>query len=409
MKKSVKLVMLLTAIMLLSMLNGCADKKIAATDEPAPPVPVRPQPVSAQITAVGDFLMHMPVINAAWNDKLNRYDFASQLTEIKPFLSEPDLTIANLETRLAGKENNGYSGYPLFNCPEQLAYDLKEVGVDVVTTANNHSLDRGFNGLVKTLDNLQTAGLLTVGNYRTPEERVPLLLDVNSIKTGILNYTESVNGIPVPPGKEYAIDFADPHIIAQDIAEMRELGADVIIVYLHFGVEYQRHPSQQQRELVDKIFAAGADIIFGDHVHVIQPMEKKKITFQGKEKEVFVIYSLGNFISNQRWQYSDSGVIVNVVLQKDVETNETIIKKVDYIPTWVHTYQENGKMRYRVVAVEKAIKDYEQQKDKTISPNDYRRLKEVWQETTTHLTDQEQEIYPQLLITSDKPTEYYAE
>ncbi len=396
MKKSPALVKLLITLFFTLLLTGCADESNTVQTEPPPPIQ-EPQIAVANISAVGDFLMHMPVINAAWQKETGSYNFYRQLTDVEPYLSAPDITIANLETRLAGIDNGGYSGYPRFNCPEQLAFDLKKVGVDVVTTANNHSLDRGFNGLVATLDHLEAADLIAVGNYRSPEERKPLLLDVNGIKVGILNYTESTNGIPVPPGKEYAIDFTHPELIAQDIAELKNMGADVVIVYLHFGIEYQRLPSQKQTELVEQTFAAGADIIFGDHVHVLQPMEKKKFTYNGQEKEVFVIYSLGNFISNQRWQYSDSGVIVNVTLEKDLTTKETKISKVDYIPTWVHTYWEKGKMQYRVVAVEKAIKDYEQGLDGRITAEDYRRLTEVWQETTGHLTNEEQGIYPRRL------------
>ncbi|WP_051688063.1 CapA family protein [Desulfofalx alkaliphila] len=375
------------------LLAGCSSQEQAPQTPHAPPPPPKPEPVVIEIAAVGDFLMHMPVINAAWNDEIDNYDFASQLRDVRKFLEEPDLTIANLETRLAGRDNGGYSGYPLFNCPEQLAYDMKKVGIDVVTTANNHSLDRGFAGLVTTLNHLEEAGLHAVGNYRTPEERQPLVVEVQGISLGILNYTESTNGIPIPQGKEYAIDMIDLDLIAADLATLKELEVDVILVCLHFGEEYQRHPNNRQRELIDNIFDLGADLIFGNHPHVIQPMEKRTVNRHGEE-EVFVIYSLGNFISNQDWQYSDSGIILNVKLEKDLEENKTRILEVDYVPTWVHKYYQNGKYHYRVVPVEKAIKDYEQQCDNTINADHYRRLKEVWQETTSHLTVEEQNIYP---------------
>jgi poly-gamma-glutamate synthesis protein (capsule biosynthesis protein) len=368
-------------------------------DQPLPAAPsstvTKPEPVIVEVTAVGDFLMHMPVINAAWDNSINDYNFNTQLDPVKNLLAEPDLTIANLETRLAGQHNGGYSGYPIFNCPEKLAYDLKAVGVDVMTTANNHSLDRGFNGITATLDNLEAAGLKPVGNYKTPEDKnTPLIIDVKGINIGILNYTDSTNGIPIPDGKEYAINMVNLEAISQEVQQLKSAGADVLVMYLHFGIEYQRQPNDQQKQLVDKLFALGIDIIFGDHVHVIQPMEKRLVTFEGKEKEVFVIYSLGNFISNQRWQYSDSGVIVNVQLEKNLEESSTTIKKVDYIPTWVHTYISNGNKYYRVVAVEKAIRDYEQQLDSTITVTDYQRLLEVWQETTSHLTKEDQNILP---------------
>lgn len=396
MSKSKK-ILLICILLFCITLFGCSEQNHHQISTPPPP-PKKPEPVVIEIAAVGDFLMHMPVINAAWNSKTNNYDFASQLTAVAELLANPDLTIANLETRLAGKENGGFSGYPVFNCPEQLAFDLKKVGVDVVTISNNHSLDRGFNGLVKTIDYLEAANLIPVGNYRSAEERQkPALIDVKGIKVGLLNYTESTNGIPIPKGKEFAVNMIDLDVIANDIEQLHNLGADVLVVYLHFGIEYQRQPSEQQKALVNQLFNLGVDIVFGDHVHVIQPMEKQTILYNGKEKTVFAIYSLGNFISNQRWRYSDSGVIVNVQLEKDLKKNLTTIKKVDYIPTWVHTYLADGKKQYRVVAVEKAINDYEKQLDPTISASDYQRLKAVWQETTTHLTNKEQNIYPRTM------------
>lgn len=391
--------MIVLLLVLAFLFSGCSGNNPGGDNSPPViEVEVEPEPLVIEIAAVGDFLMHMPVINAAWNADINNYDFAPQLKDVRQFLTEPDITIANLETRLAGRDNRGYSGYPLFNCPEQLALGMAQSGIDVVLTANNHSLDRGFNGLVKTLDHLDAAGLKHVGNYRTREERNPLVIDANGIKVGILNYTESTNGIPLPQGKEFAVDMIDYQLMANDIQELNSLGVDTVVVCLHFGIEYQRFPNPLQKEIVDRVFEMGADIIFGNHVHVIQPMEKRTVIRDNREHEVFVIYSLGNFISNQRWQYSDSGVIANVQLEKDLVNNYTKIKKVDYVPTWVHTYVNGGKVYYRVVAVEKAINDYENQTDRTISAADYKRLKEVWQETTSHLTCEEQGIFPRSLL-----------
>ena len=152
--------------------------------------------------------MHMPVIRAAWNEEIGNYDFASQLKDVKYFLNEPDLTVVNLETRLAGEQNSGYSGYPLFNYPEQLAFCFKKTGVDIVALTNNHSLDRGFEGIVKTIEYIKQADLYYVGNYVSAEDRENLLVvDVNGVKIGILNYTEHTNGIPVPKGKEFCVNI----------------------------------------------------------------------------------------------------------------------------------------------------------------------------------------------------------
>lgn len=392
-------ILILTLLLVLVINLGCGQQEqLVTTTQSPPPPPEPPEPTVIEVAAVGDFLMHMPVINAAWQAETGTYSFLKQLEPVKDLLSQPDLTIANLETRLAGKHNGGYSGYPVFNCPEQLAYDMKTVGIDVVLTANNHSLDRGYSGLVQTLDHLDDAALATVGNYRSPEEKeIPLVIDVKGIKIGILNYTESTNGIPLPAGREYAVNMIDMEKISEEVTRLRDAGAELLIACIHFGVEYQRYPNQQQQQLVDELFQLGIDIVFGNHVHVIQPMEKRTIDFQGQQKDVFVIYSLGNFISNQRWQYSDSGVIVNVKLEKDMELNTVKIAQIDYVPTWVHVYQQNGKQQYRVVPVERALHAYENKLDDTISANDYQRLKEVWQETTAHLTREDQQILPRIL------------
>ncbi|MTI81283.1 MAG: CapA family protein [Firmicutes bacterium] len=377
--------------MILTFINGCGRQEISTIKKPLPPpesqqIEKTPDPVTIEITAVGDFLMHMPVVYSSWNPEKKDYNFASQLTDVEKYLSAPDITIANLETRLAGKENGGYSGYPQFNCPEQLALGMKEVGIDVVTTANNHSLDRGFDGLLTTLENLESAGLKPVGNYKTEQDRRPLVMEVKKVKIGILNYTYSTNGIPIPEGKDYAIDIIDLDSMKKDINYLQNQQTDLIIAYLHFGTEYQRQPNQFQKDLVSNLFNMGVDVIFGDHPHVLQPLDM--------QQNNFVIYSLGNFISNQRWQYSDSGVIVNVTIKKDFTSNTCKITEVDYIPTWVHVYWEEGKKKYRVVPVEKAISDYEDEQDNTISKSDYLRLKEVWQETTLLLNNNEDNILP---------------
>ncbi|WP_238455540.1 CapA family protein [Desulfolucanica intricata] len=343
-----------------------------------------------KLTAIGDFLMHIPIINSAYDTTTQSYDFKPIFEPVAEYLNSADLTIGNLETRLAGKER-GYSGYPCFNCPAALADDLKVLGVDILATANNHSMDMGYNGLITTLNNLEQAGLEYIGNARSPEERKRLLIkEVKGIKLGFLNYTETTNGIPLPPGKEYAVNMVDLDIIKQDIENLKKKHVDLVIVYLHFGTEYMRQPTAAQKKLARDILNSGADIILGDHVHVLQPMEKIH--------EKFIIYSLGNFISNQRWQYSDSGVILNLEIEKNQQTGKTSLKKAAYIPVWVDTYNSGGKLRYRVLPVEKAIYDYQKGQDSLLTAEDYSRLQQVWEETTALLSVPEQEIMPVMLI-----------
>lgn len=372
----IKLKYLFLSIGFLLIISGCRaeDKPTVQKIEDIPP-----PPETITITAVGDFLMHLPVVNSAKKPD-GGYDFKPIFSEVAGFLSAPDLTIVNLETRLGGK-GFGYSGYPLFNTPEALATDLKTLGVDVVATANNHSLDMGWQGLVNTIDHLEAVGLSHIGTYRNVEESQKVFVtEVKGYKIGILNYAENTNGIPIPKGKEFAVDLINSEKIFKDIAKLNELNVDLIIAYLHFGTEYQRQPNQSQIKLVDDLFKQGVDIVFGNHVHVIQPMEIKQLQNQEVKKQHFVIYSLGNFVSNQEWRYSNCGLIVNVTLEET--SGNLMIKDIDYVPVWVHIFNKEGKRNYRVLPVQKALEDYEAGVDTFLTLKDFNKLKEVWQDTT---------------------------
>ena len=166
----------------------------------------------------------------------------------------------------------------------------------------------------------------------------------------------------------------------------KENDADLIVFSLHFGQEYQRKFSRNQEDMVNFLFENGVDIVLGSHPHVIQPMELKEVEMvNGEKKNCFVIYSQGNFISNQRKRYTDSGLITIINIEKDFNSGDTKIVDINFIPTWVDKSYHNGKLNYRILSVEKAIEDYEQGLDELISGNDYRRLKEVLQETTQQI------------------------
>lgn len=374
----------LLLVVLITALPGCSSLVKPSSRSGPIPTPAPPPPQRVTVTAVGDLLMHMPVVNSARQPD-GSYDFRPIFSEVADYLKEGDLTIANLETRLAGKEY-GYSGYPVFNCPESLAWNLKELGVDVVTTANNHTLDHGWPGIVNTINNLESAGLDYVGTHQTKgDSDQAFITEVKGMKIGILNYTENTNGIPLPKGNEFSVDLIQPEKIFGEIDKLKNNGAEVIIAYLHFGTEYQRYPNKFQTKLVDDLFQRGVDIVFGDHVHVIQPIEYKKVSTAGGEKNCLVVYSLGNFISNQSWRYSNCGLITNVELEKSA--GKVSIKNVDYIPVWVDTYVREGKLSYRVLPVQKAMEDYRFKSDPLLTSEDYIKLQEVWQDTTSLISE----------------------
>ncbi len=150
----------------------------------------------------------------------------------------------------------------------------------------------------------------------------------------ILAYSENTNGLPIPRGKDFIINLINEEKIKEDIIKVRDKNVDVVLVHLHYGPEYNQEPSDYQKEIVQKIIEAGADIIIGGHPHVIEPFDFFK-TKNTKLDTGFVAYSMGNFISNQRWRYSDTGVILNIQISKNKFTDSVYIIDVSYLPTWV--------------------------------------------------------------------------
>jgi poly-gamma-glutamate synthesis protein (capsule biosynthesis protein) len=356
----------------------------------------KPKTVSAfdtiWISCVGDLMCHEAELKDAF-DGNGGYNFTHFYDIITPHLSRADITLGNLETVLAGSEKR-FTGYPAFNSPDEFAAALKAAGFDILTTANNHCLDRSFYGVERTLAVLDEYGFKHTGTFDTEEKsREVLIVDVKGIKLAILAYTYGTNGIQTPPGKEFSVNYIDIDKIKSDITKAKALKADKIIICLHWGAEYQRMPNNNQINIADALFEAGADVIFGSHPHVIQPMETRTIADgDGKSRKVFIVYSMGNFISNQRKKYTDSGVIINLQLVKDNVNNTTLIGEINYVPTYVAT--QGGS--FKIVPVQEVM--YAIENDLSNSMYYYNgissRINEVWNETTSHLTNRESDIYP---------------
>lgn len=321
-----------------------------------PSVPPKPIFANAVWMAVGDVMMHTPQLPGAYDKSSDRYDFSPFFEEVKPILEQGDWVIANLETPIAGAEF-GYPGYPRFNAPIELGEALKAAGFNLITTANNHSLDQGETGLLRTLKNLRELGIPTKGTAASQEEADSIVLSEKAgIVMGLLAYTYGTNGIPVPEGKPYLISLIDEEKIKKDITRLREAGADFITVSLHFGTEYQVTPNDEQKRLARALVAAGADIIAGAHPHVIQPYEVVETTdVDGRAKKGLIIYSMGNFISNQRGNTKDYGVIFKVNVRKNMTDGTVDLTEIETIPTWVHRYKPDRSYRYRILPIEETI------------------------------------------------------
>lgn len=303
-----------------------------------------PPPVQVTIAAVGDIMMHTPQVTAAYDPASDTYDFSAAFARVQPYLAAADLTLGNLETPLAGPEK-GYPGYPRFNAPDELAWDLKEAGFDVIITANNHALDQGPAGVVRTLETLRAAGLHPVGTASRAAEMEEIILEnVRGLPVAILAYTYGTNGLPLPQDQPFLVNLLDKERIIRDIAAARAAGAAVVLVYLHFGREYIQEPDQEVRELVAQLAEAGADIVLGSHPHVLQGGERL-----GEAGEKLVIYSLGNFISAQKGPSRQTGVIWKICLEQDPSSGKVSVLHPTYLPTYTWRYRESSRLQFAVI------------------------------------------------------------
>lgn len=314
----------------------------------------------ATITSFGDALCHEAVFKAAYDKDLEDYEFSPIFKFVEKYFEDSTIVIGNLENPMAGKEK-GYSGYPRFNAPEHLAIDLKELNVDILTTANNHTLDKGFDGLSSTLDYLDEQGISHTGTAKSKEDQDTILFkDLNGIKTAFLAYTYGTNGIKVPNGKEFCVNYMDKEFILKQINKAKEEGAELIVASMHWGVEYQTVENKQQDDLAKFLIENDVKIILGAHPHVLQPMKLLNVISEtGEEKEGLVIFSQGNFFSNQRQVNTRNTAIFNINVKKDGKTNKVTIESATYVPLYVNIKAQGAKDRFELLDLNEIIRSYE--------------------------------------------------
>lgn len=327
-----------------------------------------------RISVCGDLVCHTGLnTQAAKSD--GSYDYAPIFSGVIDLIKSADYAICTMETTFP--ETVEYSGYPMFKSPTDLAVSLKKSGFDMINTASNHCMDGLKGGLFRTMDVLDQNGLDHVGTYRSQEERDAnngiLVKDIGGIKIAFLSYTYGTNAIPVT-GFEYAanIFFKDYlttlsdinyDLLKSDMAAARALDTDLIVVMPHWGVEYDTAPAAYQKELADFFFKEGADIVLGGHVHVPEPMELRRVVDnQGKEKTGFIVYCLGNFVSCQEDRYTNLTAVLNLEIQKNLDTGETYLRRVNYTPMYMVDLTDVGvsaDWRYRLWNLQAAIKSYQ--------------------------------------------------
>jgi poly-gamma-glutamate capsule biosynthesis protein CapA/YwtB (metallophosphatase superfamily) len=259
--------------------------------------------------------------------------------------------LANQETLLGGMEI-GLSSYPMFNSPVEIRDALLDSGVDIVSNANNHSLDKSERGALASIRNMEAAGLPYVGSFKDDSDKKKLrILNKNGVKVSYLSYTYGTNGIPVPLGKDHLVNLIDREAMKAEIGRART-ESDVVVMSIHWGNEYQRFPDENQKEFAQFLMDEGVDIIFGHHPHVLQPMEWL-IAADGRQG--LVVYSFGNFLSGQMWDYKDIGGLATVQVTKRITSGgtEITLAKPEFFPTFVSS---SGQSNYQVVPLKEAGK-----------------------------------------------------
>lgn len=278
----------------------------------------------------GDIMGHDSQIASAYDAVNKKYDYTSCYQFVKPYIESVDLAIGNLELTLAGPP---YKGYPAFSSPDALAVTLRDVGFDVLVTANNHSCDKGKRGIERTIEMLDSFKIEHTGTFVDEASRLndyPLMLTKNGIKLALLNYTYGTNGIPVP--SPTIVNPIDTVQMAKDIAKAKRDSAEVIISFVHWGSEYQSQANAFQKMITNFLFKKGVQLVIGAHPHVLQPIEFDKM------QNRLVVYSLGNFVSGQRDRYKNGGAMLRVDLMK-IQNDSVEIVTIDsasYILQYIH-------------------------------------------------------------------------
>ncbi len=343
------------------------------------------KPNRASIVFVGDIMVHDEQLKGAYDRPMETYAFSDCFEDVSKFLSEAHFTVGNLETTLSG-EDKIFSGYPLFNSPDELAFALKEAGFDLLTRANNHCLDRGEEGLLRTSAVLDSLGILHTGVFSDSSEKKYALVSINGIDIAFLSYTYGTNGLSLPQKSLCMINYISTEDISINVKNARADGASFVFVVLHYGTEYAMSPSGTQKALFDSLAFFGADAVIGMHPHVVQPMAWSNC---GVELEnggkTFYAYSLGNFISSQRTIPRDAGLILRLDLIC-YPRGKTVISKISFLPTYVQFRPSSGKYDVRVIDALRAYDLISADVITSFSPYDKRRITSIVEEMPGRIT-----------------------
>ena len=375
-----KLLMILISMAVL--LSACAKEEQTYSATAGAPVP---EVKTVKMAVVGDIMVHDYQYNEAYDPATGEYDFMHNFQDAKKYFEGNDLVIGNLELTFGGPDRP-YASFPCFNTPDSFLDAVKDAGFNLLTTANNHSMDTGRNGVIRTLDKLDEYGIEHFGTYRSQGERDTIFYkEVNGIQFAFLSYTYSTNGIPVPD--DYLVNLIDEDRMVSDIREARK-HADVVVVMPHMGNEYETYPRDIFVSWADLMFEAGADIVLASHPHVLQKMEYRKVDHGNGEHDGFIIYSLGNFISSQTTPPRNASIILHLTVEQ-VADEAPNVTEVSFVPIWTQFRNSADENHFVVRSVTERLSLSQEEKDRQIRKKDQRRLEEIHHETASFLLGRE--------------------
>lgn len=331
--------------------------------------------IEVKVSAVGDILIHQTQLDSQYDKVTKKYDFKNNFKYVKPYIKSADLAIANLETTLS-KDEKSFKGYPVFISPGSIVDALIDTGFNLLTLSNNHIMDGGTKGFFSTQQIIKEKGIDYIGIRESVNKKSYIVKEIKGVKIGISNYTfetprsngfKTINSQRVDKSIENLIDSFNGTSLKNDLAKMEDRikqmkaeGAEVIVFNMHWGEEYSRKPNNTQKEIAKKLSDMGVDIIFAGHPHVLQPIEF--IKSQKDDRETLVVYSMGNFISNQRSEilkqpYGEDGIIVNITIKKNLKNNKITLGELSYVPTWVNRYENKENFVYEIVPLTDGLKN----------------------------------------------------
>ncbi|MGO5113500.1 CapA family protein [Candidatus Avoscillospira sp. LCP25S3_F1] len=319
--------------------------------------PALPTSSTATLSAVGDIMIYDAQLADA-KEADGTYNFLPALAPVSSLLTAADVTVANFEANFAGEP----AGYPYFRAPESLATTLAGLGVDILQTANTYSIQNGMAGLQSTVQVIRENGMSSLGTYLSSEDKTEnqvVVKEVNGIRMAFIGFTKGVNNLTVPEGSEYSVDLlytdyattyntVNTAGITAAVEAAKAKDPDVIVAMVHWGSEYETEISATQKQITNTLAQNGVDVIIGSHPHIVGKMEMQTVTVDGKEKQVFVAYSLGNFMGAMNRDSTDVNESVVLNLEFTKTNDSTTISKAEYVPIYFFDNGESAINRYEI-------------------------------------------------------------